>query len=97
MERAASFQMDRQEEELTEMFQAGDINSSSKMSASKMREVLVSTYPNRSLLPGETEIRQLIGKLSQKQKKDRLSANKNKSTRGRKPRDKNASWYVVLR
>ena len=48
------------------MFQAGDINSSSKMSASKMREVLVSTYPNRSLLPGETEIRQLIGKLSQK-------------------------------
>ena len=33
------------EEELREMFLAGDINSSSKMSAGKMTEVLVSTYP----------------------------------------------------
>ena len=86
------------EEELTEMFQAGAVNSSSKMSAGKMREVLLNTYPNRFSLPGETEIRQLIGKLSQKEKKDRLSTNKNKSTRGRKPGNtKNASWYVALR
>ena len=86
------------EEELTKMFQAGAVNSSSKMSAGKMREVLLNTYPNRFSLPGETEIRQLIGKLSQKEKKDRLSTNKNKSTRGRKPGNtKNASWYVALR
>ena len=49
------------EEELTEMFQAGVINSSSKMSAGKMREVSLSTYPNRFLLPVETEIRQMMG------------------------------------
>lgn len=89
--------IDQYEEELTEMFQVGSVNSSSKMSAGKMRESLLKTYPNRFSLPGETEIRQLIGKLSQKEKKERLSTNKKKSNRGRKPGKNNMSWYVVLR
>ena len=78
------------------MFQAGTVNSSSKMRSGKMREVLVNTYPNRFLLPGETEIRQLIGKLSQKEKKDRLSTNK-KIKRSKKTGKINASWCVILR
>ena len=58
-------------------------NISAKMSAGKMREnLLLSMYPDQFLIPGETERKQFIAKLTQMNKKyDPL---KQKSARGRK-------------
>ena len=76
------------------MYQEGVRNSSAKMSAGKMRENLLSMYPDRFSIPGETEIKQFIGKLTQTNKKyDPL---KQKSTRGRKAGNAKKSWYASL-
>ena len=87
------------EDDLKTMFQAGVINNSNKMSAGKMRENLLDIYPDRFSIPGETEIKQFIGKLSQQSKKkggnDASSAVK--STRGRKAGNITASWHGTLR
>ena len=53
------------EDDLKTMFQVGVINNSNKFSAGKMRENLLDFYPDRFSIPGETEIKQFIGKLSQ--------------------------------
>jgi len=85
------------EEDLKEMFGAGAANSSNKMSAGKMREVLIEKYPCRFSLPGETEIKQFIGKLSQQDKKSKLTKDKPNSNRGRKSGKNEVSWYGVLK
>ena len=82
------------EGDLTEMYQKGMRNSSSKMSAGKMRENLLSMYPGRFSIPGETKIKQFIGKLTQTNKaNDPL---KSKSTQGRKAGNGKRSWYMLL-
>ena len=83
------------EKELVEMFESGVVNSSNKMSAGKMRENLITLYPDRFSIPGETEIRQFIGKLSQISKKKQTSSEK-KSNRGRKSDANKPSWYARL-
>ena len=82
------------ESDLMEMYQKGVRNNSSKVSAGKMRENLLNMYPGRFSIPGETEIKQFIGKLTQTNKaKDPL---KEKSTRGRKAGNAKRSWYTSL-
>ena len=83
------------EKELVEMFESGVVNSSNKMSAGKMRENLIALYPDRFSIPGETEIKQFIGKLSQTAKKNKSSSAK-KSNRGRKSGVNKPSWYAPL-
>ena len=56
------------ENKLIQMYQEGVRNNSAKMSAGKRREKLLSMYPNRFSIPGETEIKQFIGKLTQTNK-----------------------------
>ena len=85
------------EEDLKEMFGAGAANSSNKMSADRMREILIEKYPCRFSLPGETEIKQFIGKLSQQDKKSKLPKDKPNSSRGRKSGKNEVSWYGVLK
>ena len=59
-----------------------------------MRENLLSMDPGRFSTPGETEIKQFIGKLTQTNKaNDPL---KSKSKRGRKAGNRNRSWYMLL-
>ena len=60
------------EDDLKTMFQVGVINNSNKFSAGKMRENLLDIYPDRVSIPGEIEIKQFIGKLSQQYKKKRV-------------------------
>ena len=82
------------ESDLMEMYQIGVTNNSSKMSAGKMRENLLNMYPGRFSIPGETEIKQFIGKVTQTNKaKDPL---KEKSTRGRKAGNAKRSCYTSL-
>ena len=86
------------DDDLKSMFKAGVNNSSNKMSAEKIRENLPDIYLDRFPIPGEIDIKQFIGKLSQQHKK----GNKNKSstiksTRGRKAGNKTTSWYGTLR
>ena len=87
------------EDDLKTMFQAGVINNSNKMSAGKMRENLLDMYPDRFSIPGETEIKQFIGKLSQQYKKKggNDASSTAKSTRGRKAGNITVSWYGTLR
>ena len=54
-------------DDIKQMFQYGEVNSSNKMNASKMREQLILKYPNRFSLPGEIEIKKNIGAFAQKQ------------------------------
>jgi len=82
------------EKELIEMFESGAVNSSNKMSAGKMRESLMTLYPDRFSIPGETEIK-LIGKLTQSAKNNQSSSDK-KSNRGRKSGTNKPSWYAPL-
>ena len=52
------------EKELKEMFQMGVEYSYNKMSAGKMREQLQASHPDSFSIPGETEIKQFINKMS---------------------------------
>ena len=63
------------EKELIEMFESGVVNSSNKMNAGKMKKKLITLYPDQFAIPGETEIKQFIGKLSQTAKKNKSSSN----------------------
>ena len=82
------------ESDLMDMYQKGVRNDSSKMSAGKMRENLLNMYAGKFSIPGETEIKQFIGKVTQANKaKDPL---KEKSTRGRKAGNAKKSWYSSL-
>ena len=49
--------IEQYEEDLNKMFEAGIQNSSSKMSAGKMRDNLMNIYPGRFSIPGETQIK----------------------------------------
>jgi len=85
------------EEELTKMFEIGVRNSANKMSAGKMRENLMNKYPGRFSIPGETDIKQFIGKLSQKGKKQIQSkTGNNKSAKGGKPGHIKQLWQIPL-
>ena len=85
------------ESELTEMFQMGVQYSYNKMSAGRMRENLRSTYPDRFSIPGETQIKQFINKMSESQKRSAANPGKLKSNRGRKPGNVKTTWHVRLR
>jgi len=71
--------------------------SYNKMSAGKMRENLIATYPDRFSIPGETQIKQFINKLSESQKRIVATPGKPKSNRGRKPGNVKTTWHVKLR
>ena len=85
------------ESELTEMFQMGVQYSYNKMSAGRMRENLRSTYLDRFSIPGETQIKQFINKMSESQKRSAANPGKPKSNRGRKPGNVKTTWHVRLR
>ena len=55
-------------EDLQEMFEKGEENSSNKMNAGQMREALKLKYPHKFAIPGETEIKSHIGAQFQKSK-----------------------------
>ena len=55
------------------------------MRAGKMRENLMTTYLDRFSIPGETQIKQFINKISESQKQSAVNPGKPKSNRGRKP------------
>ena len=84
-------------EDLNKMFEAGIRNSSTKMSAGKMRDNLLKLYPGRFSIPGETQIKQYIGKLSQQQKSKANNKNSTKkSNRGREAGTAKKSWHSLL-
>ncbi len=84
------------EDDLKRMFEVGIENSSNKMNAAKMRDNLITLYPGRFSIPGETQIRQFIGKLSQQQKDKNKQKNKKGSGRGRKAGGVKSSWHLCL-
>ena len=51
-------------DDIEELFQRVKKNSSDKMNLALMGDVLIAKYPNRLRTPGETEIKQKIGKIS---------------------------------
>ena len=48
---------EKYQNDIKQMFEIGEANSSEKMDASKMREQLMLKYPNKFSLPGEIEIK----------------------------------------
>ena len=66
------------------------------MNAGKIRDNLINLYPGRFSIPGETQIKQFIGKLSQKVKSKHKRKNPTKSTRGRKAGNLKTSWHPHL-
>ena len=86
------------EKELAEMFQMGVEYSYNKMSAGKMREHLQTSHPESFSIPGETEIKQFINKLSEQMKRNQsVDPRKPKSTRGRKPGNTKVTWHAKLK
>ena len=86
------------ENELKEMFQMGVEYSYNKMSAGKMREHLQQLHPDCFSIPGETEIKQFINKMSEAQKRiQTVDPGKPKSSRGRKPGNTKFTWHKKLR
>ncbi len=86
------------EKELTEMFQIGVEYSYTKMSAGKMREHLQATHPECFSVPGETEIKEFINKMSETLKRTQSAEQgKLKSTRGRKPGNTKVTWHTKLK
>ena len=83
-------------EDLDKMFEAGIRNSSSKMSAGKMRDNLLNLYPGRFSIPGETQIKQYIGKLSQQEKSRAKNKNRAPSNRGRHSGNTKKLWHSLL-
>ena len=55
-------------DELKELFDKGNVDSSHKMNPAMMREYLVTKYPFTYSLPGETEIKQQISAFAQHEK-----------------------------
>ena len=55
-------------DDVKEMFERGEKESSNKINASKMREQLLQMYPNRFYIPGEIEIKKCISAMVQKKK-----------------------------
>ena len=66
------------------MFVLGIKNNSKKINAGKMRDNLINLYPGRFSIPGETQMKQFIGKLSQHKKNKQKKKSLTKSTRGMK-------------
>ena len=54
--------------DLNKYYAAGELDSNKKMSAGKMREMLMRDYPSRFSIPGETEIKSWIGAQQTKKK-----------------------------
>ena len=74
------------ENELIEMFQMGIEYSYNKISAGKIRELLQLLYLDCFSIPGQTEIKQSIKKISEVQKRiQSVDPGKQKSNRERKP------------
>ena len=55
-------------DDLNKYYAAGELDSNKKMSAGKMREMLMRDYPSRFSIPGETEIKSWIGAQQTKKK-----------------------------
>ena len=85
------------EKELTEMFQMSVEYSYNKVSAGKIREYLQAAYPKAFSIPGETEIKQFINKMSEKLKRTQSALLGNKSTRGRKLGNTKVTWHTKLK
>ena len=58
-------------DELKELFDRGNVDSSHKMNPAMMREYLITKYPFTYSLPGETEIKQQISAFAQQEKSPR--------------------------
>ena len=56
-------------EDLTDMFKVGEEESARKIGEEKMREVLVTKYPNNFSIPSETDIKKFTNAMFQKSKK----------------------------
>lgn len=76
--------------DIKDMFERGEKESSNKMNASKMREQLVQMYPNRFSLPGEIEIKKCISAMAQKKKSTKGSNTKTRGT------DNGSQWKNIL-
>ena len=68
-------------DDLFKYYAAGELDSNKKMSAGKMREMLMRDYPSRFSISGETEIKSWIG--AQQTKKKYKKKGKGGSGRGR--------------
>ena len=67
------------------------------MSAGKMREHLQARHPDAFSIPGETDIKQFINKMSEKQKRSQSVESGKKPTRGRKPGNIKVTWHANLK
>ena len=86
------------EKELKEMFQMGVEYSYNKMRDGKMREHLQASHPNCFSIPGETEIKQFINKMSESlQQTQSVDPNKLNSNRGRKVINTKVTWCAKLK
>ncbi len=84
--------------ELKEMFQVGVEYSYNKMSAAKMHEHLQHFHLDCFSIPGESEIKQCINKMSETQKRIQLvNLGKPKSNRGSKSGNTKFTWHKNVR
>ena len=77
-------------DDIKQMFDQGEKESSNKMNASKMREQLLQMYPNRFSIPGEIEIKKCIGAMTQKKKSTKGTKNRSRDT------EKDSGWKKIL-
>ena len=71
--------------------------SHNNVTADRMREHLQVTHPESFSIPGETEIKQFINKMSEKLKRTQSALLGNKSTRGRKLGNTKVTWHTKLK
>ena len=83
-------------DDLYKYYTAGELDSNKKMSAGKMREMLMRDYPSRFSIPGETEIKSWIG-AQQTKKKYQKKGTRDGGGRGRPSKDyKKSDWEKVI-
>ena len=82
-------------DDLYKYYAAGELDSNNKMSAGKMREMLMRDYPSRFSIPGETEIKSWIGAQQTKKRYNRKRTGS--SGRGRPSSDHSkGDWETVV-
>ena len=83
-------------DDLYKYYTAGELDSNKKMSAGKMREMLMRDYPSRFSIPGETEIKSWIG-AQQTKKKYKKKGTRDGGGRGRPSSDyQKSDWEKVI-
>ena len=83
-------------DDLYKYYTAGELDSNKKMSAGKMREMLMRDYPSRFSIPEKTEIKSWIG-AQQTKKKYKKKGTRDGGGRGRPSSDyQKSDWEKVI-